>query len=72
MKQYFLFGEDVVTTYYEEGIKRLKQAYEDNNVYFDLFEYNSELNKPIDLLNAAMGWNDYATITEEEFNFLNS
>lgn len=71
MKQYFLFGEDAIVIYNQEGIKGLKRESKANNTSFGLFMYDKLENNPIDLLNAGMGWNDCTTITEEEFNFLN-
>lgn len=68
MKQYFLFGSDAVRIYLEDGIETLL-ATPDN--CFGLFEW-TESSTPEQLLDAADGWFDWCSITEEDFNQLST
>lgn len=67
---YFLFGEVAVYTYQDEGIEAVVQQYEDNILTYETFVFKEGVTTPVELLSAYNGYNDYVTITEEEYNLL--
>lgn len=70
-KAYYLFGYDAVYTLEEEGIDALIKASEDNELGFKTYCYEQGKDTPTDLLWEGFGANDFALITEEEYNKLN-
>lgn len=65
MKFYFLFGEEACRIYYEDGeVGRVGEG------EFEIFLYNIEYNFPSELLEAFNGWEDYAEISEHQYNYL--
>jgi hypothetical protein len=75
---YFLFGEDACRKYHEITAKK---SFEDDLTFEEFLE---ELKKiggfaihkyiegehPENIMEAFVGWNDYAMITEEEYNLI--
>lgn len=70
-KAYYLFGDDAVQIFEDEGIDTLINAYEDNEVGYITYCYDQSKDTPTDLLYKAQGMNDFSLITEEEYNKLN-
>ena len=70
-KAYYLFGDDAVQIFEDEGIDALINAYEDNEVGYITYCYDQSKDTPADLLYKAQGMNDFSLITEEEYNKLN-
>lgn len=64
-KCYFLFGENAVRAYYDDGINEVITL----NGEYGLLAAD-DLTHPRDILWAYDGWNGYAEITEKEFNKL--
>ena len=64
-KSYFLFGENAVRAYFDDGVDSVISL----NGEYELFEAG-ESTTPRDVLWAYDGWNEYAEITEDEFNKL--
>lgn len=65
---YFLFGEEICDKYHEmEFSNFLAIALK---MDFSFYCYNEACQSPEDLLEAYNGWNNYAKITESEFNQL--
>lgn len=69
-KTYFLFGEEAVYTYEDEGIEAVIQQYEDNIITYETFVFDEGVTTAVQLLSAYNGYNNYTTITEEEYNLL--
>ena len=46
------------------------KAYENNNVMYSTFKYVEGVNKPHDILNEFVGYDNFAIITEKDFNKL--
>lgn len=67
---YFLFGSDAVRVYEDDGIEEVVQQYEDNILTYETFVFKEGVTTPIELLSAYNGYENYTTITEEEFNLL--
>lgn len=67
---YYLFGSEAVQIYEEKGIKALVKAYENNNVMYSTFKYVEGVNKPHDILNEFVSYDNFAIITEKDFNKL--
>ena len=70
-KAYYLFGDDAVQIFEDEGIDALINAYEDNELGYITYCYDQSKDTPTDLLYKAQGMNDFSLITEEEYNKLN-
>ena len=70
-KAYYLFGDGAVEILEDKGIDALIEAYEDNQVGCLTYCYDQSKDTPTDLLYKAQGMNDFALITEEEYNKLN-
>ena len=70
-KAYYLFGDDAVRMFEDEGIDALINAYEDNEIGYITYCYDQSKDTPTDLLYKAQGMNDFSLITEEEYNKLN-
>ena len=76
-KAYYLFGDDAVQIFDDEGVDALIEAYEDNEVGYFTYCYDQSKDTPIDFLHWTQGMNDfgeqcfYSVITEEEYNKLN-
>jgi|GEM_PF-2614800 len=66
-KTYYLFGEDVVRALSENGIEAVIELIEDNEVYSTLV-FIEGVTKSVELANEIQGYNDYAIISEEEYN----
>jgi len=64
-KCYFLFGENAVRIYHDDGIDEVATL----NGEYGLLAANDSTH-PRDILWEYDGWNGYAEITEEEFNKL--
>ena len=67
---YFLFGSDAVMVYEDDGIEEVVRQYEDNIITVDTFVFKEGVTTPVELLSAYNGYNNYTTITEEEYNIL--
>lgn len=70
MKTYFLFGLDAVEEFEDNGTKGLLEQYEDNEIGYEVFVFDTDNTSPIDLLSAYNGMSDYCVLTEEEYNLL--
>jgi hypothetical protein len=77
-KAYYLFGEGAVRIFEDEGVDALIEEYENyewqvgcNEVGYLTYCYDQSKDTPTDLLYEAQGMNDFAVITEEEYNKLN-
>ncbi len=71
-KAYYLFGDGAVRIFEDEGVDALIQEYENNEVGYLTYCYDQSKVPPTDLLYEAQGMNDFAVITEEEYNKLNN
>ena len=67
---YFLFGRDAIRVYEDDGIEEVVRQYEDNIILYETFVFKEGVTTPVELLSAYNGYNDYVTITEEEYNLL--
>lgn len=67
---YYLFGKDAVMEYDENGIDGVISESENNNISFSLFCFVEGKTRSAELAEAMQGWDDYAIITEEEYNQL--
>ena len=65
-KKYFLFGGTVCNALIDEGIDEALSVANDDPSCFEVFEWNED-SKPEYLLQVANGWEDYMTITEDQF-----
>lgn len=70
-KAYYLFGDDAVMVFEEEGINAVIKAYEDNELGYNTYCYDQSKDTPTSLLYEAQGMRDFSVITEEEYNQLN-
>lgn len=68
-KTFYLFGEDVVRSLNDEGFDSALELIEANESYGTFIFIEGET-KSHELAEAIQGWNDYAIITEEEYNKL--
>jgi hypothetical protein len=66
MNKYFLFGRDAVILLEERGI----EAFEDSTFAYGIFKWTECKTDPVELLSAFDGWQDYAVITEDEYEYL--
>jgi hypothetical protein len=66
MNKYFLFGRGAVILLEEQGI----EAFADSTIPFSTFEWKDGKTDPVDLLMAFDGWEDYAVITEDEYEYI--
>jgi hypothetical protein len=69
MKTFYLFGEEAVKLYNEEGIESLKKHIKEGNSYA-VFVFEEGVTKSYELAESIIGWNDYTILTEQEFNNL--
>jgi len=69
-KTYYLFGQDAVKIYDNEGIEGLKEASESNEISINTFVFIEGETRSGDFAEAFFGWLEYAILTEEEFNQL--
>jgi len=69
-KTFYLFGEDAVKEYNENGINAVVQEFEDNNLSYQTFVFIEGETKSHQLAEAMQGWNDYVIISENEFKQL--
>jgi hypothetical protein len=67
-KTYYLFGEDAVREYHNNGVENIKS---DGCIGFGTLVFIEGVTKSTELVDAMNGWMDYAIITEEEFEKLN-
>lgn len=71
LKHWFLFGKIVDTYFEEEGFEEtFALAKKQNN--WKIFMYDERLNEPHEMLDAYIGWDRYAMITEDEYNQLSA
>lgn len=70
-KAYYLFGDSAVQIFEDEGLDALIEEYENNEVGYLTYCYDQSKDTPTSLLYEAQGMNDFAVITEEEYNKLN-
>ena len=71
-KAFYLFGDSAVQIFEDEGVDALIEAHENNECGGYLtYCYDQSKDTPTDLLYEAQGMNDFAVITEEEYNKLN-
>ena len=66
---YVLFGNDAVTTYECDGIDAVVEGYE-NNEFGVVFKALHDDMTVAEILYQGKDWNDYAILTEEEYNKL--
>lgn len=68
---YVLFAEAIfINAFDEEGFEGLKQAVEDNpDTLFSSNCYDDSTN-PRQIINDAMGWDNWVEIDEETYNYL--
>ena len=71
MKYYFLFGEKICKLYYntndfQDVVNKIKEGHCD----WSVFCYNENLEHPTELIQASMGWGEFAEITEEEYSLI--
>lgn len=62
---YFLFGKEICSIYWENGIEAVRNEMENGSTEHDFMEYNDT--NPADLLSKAIGWGDYAELTKTEY-----
>ncbi len=67
VKTYYLFGSDVVKEYNFEGIDSAIELINENENH-EVFIFIEGETRSSELASALMGWNDFAIITEEEYN----
>lgn len=67
---YYLFGEDAVEEYNENGIDGVVKRYEADTLTYSMFKFQNGVTHPAELLYEFSGWGDYMLISEEEFNKL--
>lgn len=71
-KAYYLFGDDAVQIFEDEGVDALIEAHENNEFGgYITYCYDQSRVSPTRLLYEAQGMNDFSVITEEEYNKLN-
>jgi hypothetical protein len=68
-KTYVLFGEDAILEYDENGVDAVFDAYENNELGYEVEMFNQH-NSVAQILYKSKGWNDYVIITENEFKKL--
>ena len=71
MKQYFLFGYDACMIFHEHHDTIQDKANDIMNESYGVYQYDELEDSPLQLLNAFIGWSDYALINEELYNILN-
>ena len=71
MKHYFLFGYDACMIFHEHHDTIQDKANDIMNESYGVYQYDELEDSPLQLLNAFIGWNDYAPIGEELYNILN-
>lgn len=69
-KTFYLFGNDAVNEFNENGIEGLIDEIENNNLGYAVFEFIEGKTRSSELMEAADGWGDYLILTEEEYNQL--
>lgn len=70
---YFLFGKEAVSIYLEEckdNIQPLIDAINNDGISYDTFEFVEGETSPVRLLMEYQGFDDYSTISEDEYNQL--
>lgn len=70
MKHYFLFGYDACMIFHEHHDTIQDKAKDIMNEGYGTYLYDELECTPLSLLNAFIGYNDYAPISEELFNLL--
>lgn len=70
-KIYYLIGSDATKEYYENGIEGVLNDYEANELSFSTFCFIEGETRSSELAQALSGYDDYAIITEEEYNLIN-
>lgn len=70
-KTYYLIGSDATKEYYENGIEGVLNDYEANELSFSTFCFIEGETRSSELAQALSGYDDYAIITEEEYNLIN-
>jgi hypothetical protein len=71
MKHYFLFGYDACIIFHEHHDTIQDKADAIMMAGYGAYQYDELEDSPLSLLNAFIGWNDYAPIDEELYNLLN-
>lgn len=70
---YLLFGKEAVSIYLEQckdNIQPLIDGINNDGIPYATFEFIEGETSPIRLLMEYQGWEDYSTISEEEYNQL--
>lgn len=67
---YYLFGEDAVREYEENGIDGVVKEYENNELSFSTYAHNESKHSSC-VLDQMDGWYNYAIILKEEYEKLN-
>jgi hypothetical protein len=68
---YFLFGYDACMIFHEHHDTIQDKANDIMKESYGVYQYDELEDSPLQLLNAFIGWNDYAPINEELYNLLN-
>ena len=70
-KRYFLFGEYAVRSYYDNQDSLTPLIVEEWNKWgYTTCEFNDPCD-PMDVLGEYDGWNGFAELTKEEYDFIN-
>ncbi len=69
-KTYYLFGDDAVREYDDNGIDGVCAESEANEITVTTFVFIEGVTRSADFADAINGWNRYAILTEEEYNKL--
>lgn len=69
-KTFYLLGSEAVRELNENGIDSVVEEYEANELSFATFCFVEGETKSHELAEAMDGWNDFAIISEEEYNKL--
>ena len=70
-KTHYLIGGDATREYNDNGIKGVLKEHETDQLSLSVFCFIEGETKSYELAEALNGWDDYAIITEEEFNLIN-
>lgn len=63
---YFLFGDEAVRLLESEGL----ESFRDTTIPCSYYKWVDGESNPVNLLMQFYGWDNYAVITEDEYNFL--
>ena len=69
---YYLFGTDAIRELGENGVEGVVKEFEGSEIDFGTFEFKEGITESVDFIFTFGNWSEYAIITEEEYNKLNS